>query len=109
MKKSNKPNSMIAQIEAKYERRFQARMTMLMQMGQDAAMIAANEVLQMGSGRAAAFNKAYIQAVNDMAHFIVDDQKDDKEFVYAKAKIDEKIKAIVGEENFLPWEERYYK
>lgn len=38
---------------------------------------------------------------------VVDDQKDDKEFVYSKAKIDEQIKLIVGNENFQPWEERY--
>lgn len=38
---------------------------------------------------------------------IVDDSKDDVEFVYTKAKVDEQIKAIVGEENFAPWEERY--
>ena len=34
-------------------------------------------------------------------------QKDDKEFVYAKAKIDEKIRSIVGEKNFVSWEVRY--
>lgn len=45
--------------------------------------------------------------MNDMARMIVDDQKDDKEFVYAKPKIDEQIKSIVGPENFQPWEERY--
>lgn len=45
--------------------------------------------------------------MNEMARMVVDDQKDDKEFVYSKAKIDEKILAIVGPENFQPWEERY--
>ena len=29
------------------------------------------------------------------------------EFVYAKAKIDEQIRAIVGDDLFKPWEERY--
>lgn len=50
---------------------------------------------------------AYIEAMNSMARMVVDDQKDDKEFVYSKSKIDEQIKAIVGDENFKPWEERY--
>lgn len=42
-----------------------------------------------------------------MARMVVEDQKDDKEFVYAKAKIDEKIRSIVGEKNFVSWEGRY--
>lgn len=45
--------------------------------------------------------------MNDMDRLVVDDEKDDSEFVYAKAKIDEQIAAIVGTENFQPWEERY--
>lgn len=42
-----------------------------------------------------------------MARRVVDDQMDDPEFVYAKAKIDEQIRAIVGPEKFSPWEVRY--
>lgn len=104
-----KPNPMIAAIEAKYNRLFHLKMDMLMQMGQDAAMIAAHDVLQMGPGRARDFCVAYIEAVNGMARIMVDDQKDDKEFVYAKTKLDEQIKAIVGPKNFQPWEVRYGK
>lgn len=102
-----KPNPLIAQIESKYNALFHQKMDTLMQMGQDAAMIAAHDVLQLGPGRAKEFCKAYIVAMNDMARMVVDDQKDDKEFVYSKAKIDEQIEAIVGPENFKPWEERY--
>lgn len=102
-----KPNPMIAAVEAKYNALFHAKMDMLMQMGQDAAMIAAHDVLQMGPGRAKAFCEAYIQAVNNIARMVADDQRSDKEFVYAKAKIDEQIAAIVGPDNFQPWEVRY--
>lgn len=102
-----KPNSMLAKIEAKYNALFHAKMDMLMQMGQDAAMIAAHDVLQMGPGRAQDFCVAYIEAMNRMARMVCEDQKDDKEFVYAKAKIDEQIRTIVGEKNFVPWEGRY--
>lgn len=100
---------MIAKIEAKYDALFHRKMDMLMQMGQDAAMIAAHDALQMGPGRARDFCLAYIAAMNQMAKMVVDDQKDDREFVYAKAKIDEQILLIVGPENFQPWEERYGK
>lgn len=73
------------------------------------AKIAAHDALQMGPGRARDFCLAYIAAMNQMAKMVVDDQKDDREFVYAKAKIDEQILLIVGPENFQPWEERYGK
>lgn len=102
-----KPNPLIAKIEAKYNALFHRKMDTLMQMGQDAAMIAAHDVLQLGPGRAKDFCVAYIEAMNAMAHMVVDDQKDDKEFVYSKAKIYEQILAVVGPENFKPWEIRY--
>ena len=106
-----KHNPMLARIEAaaeaRYQLRFRKSMDMLLQMGQDAAMIAAHDVLQLGPGRAEAFCVAYREAINDMAHRMVDDQMDDPDFVYAKAKIDEQIRAIVGPEKFAPWEVRY--
>lgn len=63
-------------------------------------MISAHDVLQLGPGRAEEFCIA-------MARRVVDDQMDDPEFVYAKAKIDEQIRAIVGPDKFQPWEVRY--
>jgi hypothetical protein len=102
-----KPNALISKIEAKYNALFHLKMDMLMQMGQDAAMIAAHEVLQLGPGRSETFCTAYIEAMNGMARMVCEDQQDDSEFVYAKAKIDEQIRAIVGDDLFKPWEERY--
>lgn len=102
-----KRNSMLDKIEARYNAKFHLKMDMLMQMGQDAAMIAAHEVLQMGAGRAKAFCESYVKAMNEMARMVVEDSKDDQEFWYAKHKIDEELRAIVGDENFVPREERY--
>lgn len=106
-----KGNPMLERLEAKYEAkyraRFQTQMNILLQMGQDAATIAAHDVLGMGPGRAVAFTVAYREAMNEMANLAVEDAKEDKELWYSKAKLDEKIKAIVGEENFAPWDERY--
>lgn len=106
-----KRNPMLARIEAAAEDRYQVRfhksMDMLLQMGQDAAMIAAHDVLQLGPGRAEDFCIAYREAINDMARRVVDDQMDDPEFVYSKAKIDEQIRSIVGPDKFVPWEVRY--
>lgn len=102
-----KQSGLIAQIKAAYEIKLHRSMDMLLQMAQDAAMIAAHDVLQLGPGRAEDFCIAYREAINDMARRVVDDQMDDPEFVYAKAKIDEQIRSIVGPDKFVPWEVRY--
>lgn len=51
-KQNNVLARMEARLRAQYDAAFTAKINMVMQMGQDAAMIAANEVLQMGKGRA---------------------------------------------------------
>ena len=103
-------NDLLRRIEAKYAAHYaalyQAKMRMTLQLAQDAAMIAANEVLQMGPGRAKEFALAFTEAINDIGVMMFDDQMDDPEFVYTKARVDRRLKEICGE-NFEPWEERY--
>lgn len=78
-----------------------------MQMAEDAAFLAANEVLGLGAGRARDFGNAFVKYVNEIAELIVKDSEDDKELVYSKDVIDRRIREIVGEENFVPYDERY--
>lgn len=96
-----------AQIATKYRIHFLRQMDILLQMGQEAAQRAAHATLGMGPGRAVAFTVAYREAMNANARLVVEDAQDDEQIWYAKAKSDEEIKAIVGEENFAPWEERF--
>lgn len=111
MARGNSP--MLQEIERKYAtyyaKLFQARLDMTMQIVQDASCFAAHDVFQMGPGRAVDFCIAVRNYTNEMVHLIRDDQDDDEDFVYSKAKIDEKLKKIIGEKNFAPWEERYSK
>lgn len=104
-------NNMLARMEAKYDAYYRAlyveKQETLLQMAQDAATIAAHDVLGMGAGRAVAFTIAFREEINALASMMVEDAKEDEQMWYAKAKCDERIKAIVGEENFAPWEERY--
>lgn len=106
-----KQNAMLKRIEdsieAKYNAIFHAKIRMLLQMGQDAALLTAHDVLNLGPGRAVKFCEGYTRYVNEMARFILEAQRDDDDFVYAKQKIDDSVKAVVGVENFAPWEERY--
>lgn len=103
----NKQNPLLAKYEAMLEARYRKQLQFAMQMGMDAGIIAANEVLGMGAGRADKFRTAYIETVNEISHMIVVDDKDDPDMEWAKAKIDERIRQIVGQDNFVPWDERY--
>jgi hypothetical protein len=105
----NKQNPLLAKYEAMYEAKYRAQLQMSMQIGLDAGMIAANDVLGMGAGRAEKFRNAYIETVNEMMNMIVVDDKDDPNFEWTKETIDKRLRAIVGETNFVPWESRYGK
>lgn len=73
------------------------------QMCLDAAMIAANEVFNMGPSRAEAFCNAFSDALVSIALMTVSDTPD---MEYTKAKLDQRLKQICGDK-FQPWEERY--
>jgi len=102
-----KPNPLLAQFEAKLEAQYKKKLHIMQQLGLDAATISANEILQCGTGRAPAFRNRYVEVVNEIARMIVEDSEGDPDILWTKAKLDERIKAIVGEENFVPWDERY--
>lgn len=73
----------------------------------DGAMLAANEVFQMGPGRARQFYEAMVRYVNEISELFVEDSKGDVTLEYAKHTLDKRIIEIVGEENFAPWDVRY--
>ena len=76
------------------------------QMCLDAALIAANEVLQLGPGRAKAFCDAFSSTLSEIAAMTVSDGKTDRELWHTKDTIDRRLRQICGE-NFQPWEVRY--
>ena len=102
-----KKNPVLAQYEAKLEARYRRKLDVALQMGLDAGMIAANEVLKLGPGRAMSYRTAYVNAMNEMAHLLTEDGDDDHDLAYSTEVIDRRIKSIVGEENFQCWDERY--
>lgn len=102
-----KQNALLARLEAGYAAKYAAMRHMMLQMSYDAACIAAHEVLQMGPGRADKFKEVYQAAINEIAGMVVEDGRYDKEITYAKEKLDQRIRPIVGEQNFVPWDERY--
>ena len=78
-----------------------------MQLAEDAAFIAANEVLGLGAGRAKEFGETFCRVVNELAALVIDDSQSDRDMVYAKHVIDTRLAAIVGDDNFGPFDQRY--
>lgn len=102
-----KQNAFLAAVRKEVHRQMVQYEVSRMQMAQDAAFMAANEVFNLGPGRAEAFGKAFIKYANELAELIVTDSKDDKSVEYAKTVIDRKLLPIVGEELFVMFDERY--
>lgn len=101
-----KPNAFLARMEAQYRAMSAHKVNVALQMAKDVADIAANEVFGMAEGRAEKWTKVYSETLNDMMQMVSQDGKDDPEFIYAKTKIDERLKQINGK-HFQPWEVRY--
>jgi hypothetical protein len=94
-------------VEREVNRRIQDYVRNRMQLAEDAAFIAAHKVLRLGPGRAREFGETFVKVCNQLATLVVDDSKGDGELVYAKSVIDRTLREIVGDDNFVPFDERY--
>ena len=103
----SKPSAFAKAVQREVEKRISEYTRVRMQMAQDAAFITANEVLHLGPTRAKAFGETFCRVVNELAVMIVDDSKDDRSIEYSKHIIDTRLASIVGEANFVPFDQRY--
>lgn len=99
-------NAFLSAVESEVRRRTAGITATTSQMALDAAMIAANEVFNMGESRCQAFKDAFITAMNEISEMTVEDGKIDKELWYSKDKLDQRLKMICGK-HFVPWDQRY--
>ena len=113
-----KQNAMLAKIEAKYaaeyaiklaeaQARYLWQLDIALQQSSDAAMMAIDDVFDVNEYSAEKFHVAHVQYVNQMASLLLEDYEDGKEMLHTKVDIDRRLKQIVGEDNFVPFEERY--
>lgn len=72
----------------------------------DAAILAANEVFKRKGDKLVEFAKIMERYSQEIAKITLEDAKADKDIEYTKAKVDERLKAILGD-SFQPWDERY--
>lgn len=103
-----KQNPLLAQYEALWERRYQSRLHESIRLGEDAMLIAADEVFgEISEEQAMELWRVYCDTLREIAKMVVDDSKDDPDTEWSRAKVDDRIRRIVGEANFLPWDERH--
>ena len=86
---------------------YMVQLKICLQQSADDAMMAADDVFDVNAYSAEKFHVAMIDYVNSMAKLFIEDSVSDPEMVYTKTDIDRRLKQIVGEDNFAPWDERY--
>ncbi len=115
----NKINPMLAKIEEKYRMEYELKaaalraaylkqLDMALQQSADAALMAADDVFDVNAYSAEKFHAAHIQYVNKISHMAVVEDKEDPDMEWTKATVDRRLLQIVGEKNFVPWDERYF-
>jgi hypothetical protein len=115
---ANKNNPMLAKIEAKYQREYEAkllqakldyelRLDIALQQSSDAALMAVDDVFDVNAYSAEKFHKAHMAYMDEISHMAVVEDKDDPDMEWTKATVDRRLLQIVGEQNFVPWDERY--
>ena len=101
------------QLEAEYQVKlaieranYQRMLKMGMQQGNDAAIMAIDDVFDVNEYSAAKFHERHIFYVNKMAHMAVVEDRDDPNMEWTKDTIDRRLLQIVGKDNFVPWDDR---
>ena len=94
---------LLAEAKANYMK----RLDMALQMSADGALMAADDTFDVNAYSAEKFHLAHIDYVNNIAKLFIEDSESDPECVFSKTDIDRRLKQIVGEENFVPCDERY--
>lgn len=85
---------------------YQRMLKMGMQQGNDAAIMAIDDVFDVNEYSAAKFHERHIFYVNKMAHMAVVEDRDDPNMEWTKDTIDRRLLQIVGKDNFVPWDDR---
>jgi hypothetical protein len=102
---SSKPSMNYARYLTQQQRaRSRGELYTTLQMCEDAAVIALNNKLGIGSARAAIFIREFREVLNEISEMAVSDNDDG--IVYIKVKTDRRMQAIM-KDRFIPWEERY--
>ena len=85
---------------------FHRMLKMGLQQGNDAAIMAIDDVFDVNEYSAAKFHERHIYYVNKISHMVVVEDKDDPNMEWSKDTVDRMLLQIVGKDNFVPWDDR---
>lgn len=95
-----KPNAWLIQQKARMEEEFLGRLHCHEEIDVIATLLAANESLEVGPGRAGGFLEVRAKALVEVADLINADGEADKDLIYAKKVLADNVKRIVGRETW---------
>jgi hypothetical protein len=109
---------MLSRMEAKIRREYEAKLAvviaeyniklrMALQQCNDAAMFAIDDVFDVNEYSAEQFFIKHTEYMNEISKMAIEDGNDDPEMVWTKETVDRRLRKIVGEKNFVPWDERH--
>jgi hypothetical protein len=104
-KMKNKQNPLLASFQAKLEAQHKQRLAIQTEIDLMATMIAANEMLKVGSGRAGFFLAEVLDMKMQIAKEIVDE--DDPELLYTKHQLATRLKQIFSKEDWNRYKELF--
>lgn len=96
--RKNKQNPLLAQYEAKLEARYAARLDVNAEIDLIAHLLSCNADLKVGPGRAERVLNGFLESKMDIVDVVLNDE--DKELVYSKYQIAQRLKQILGPENW---------
>ena len=101
------------ELEAEYQvnlamerENFRRMLKMGLQQGDDAAIMAIDDVFDVNEYTAQKFRERHIYYVNKISHMAVVEDKDDPNMEWTKDTVDRRLLQIVGKDNFVPWDDR---
>lgn len=99
-------NAYLVKLQAQKAFEMERMRLFTMQWCADAAVLAANEVFKRKGDVIVEFCLAMQTYSQEIARITLEDAKGDKDIEYTKTRVDERLKAILGDA-FQPWDERY--
>lgn len=102
---SVKQNPLLAAFEAKLKAQYQLQLDINSEIDLIAHLISCNEDLKVGPGRAEVVLNGFLESKMDIVEAVVAD--DDKELTYSKYKIAQRLKQILGPENWVKYRENF--
>lgn len=103
---ARKVNAYLARQKMRHDMDMRYQREFTIQQCGDMMLIALNDAFGFGADRLHKMEEVYSDVFREYAEMAIADGRDDPSIEYTRAKLDAKLKQIMGE-YFRPWEDRY--